>query len=117
VLTFGIHPTLAEEVVLRAGRAYRSKGRTVGRPYLACGTKTVSVADETEMDQLTPDVVFAKFTEDRGPWDLGEHGGHQVQVLIGIYGPYVKWNGRNVKLPKTLDPTTVTLADVTGLLE
>jgi len=37
--------------------------------------------------------------------------------MRGIYGPYVKWNGRNVKLPKTLDFATVTLADVTGMLE
>ena len=117
VMSFGVHPTLGEEVVLRAGRAYKSKGRTVGRPYLSCGKKTVSVADETEMDQLTPEVVFAKLLESREPRVLGDHGGHPVEVLRGIYGPYVKWNGRNVKLPKTLDPATVTLADVAGLLE
>ena len=117
VMSFGVHPTLGEEVVLRAGRAYKSKGRTVGRPYLSCGKKSVSIADETEMDQLTPEVVFAKLLESREPRVLGDHGGHPVEVLRGIYGPYVKWNGRNVKLPKTLDPATVTLADVTGLLE
>ena len=62
-------------------------------------------------------MVFAKLLESREPRVLGDHGGHPVEVLRGIYGPYVKWNGRNVKLPKTLDPATVTLADVTGLLE
>ncbi|NBU38487.1 MAG: hypothetical protein EBS32_09705 [Actinobacteria bacterium] len=117
VLSFGVHPTLGEEVVLRAGRAYKSRGRTVGRPYLACGKKTVSIADETEMDQLTPDVAFTRLLENREPRVLGEHGGHPVEVLRGIYGPYVRWNGRNVKLPKTLDAGTVTLDEVTGLLE
>jgi DNA topoisomerase-1 len=117
VLSFGTHPTLGEEVVLRAGRAYKSRGRTVGRPYLACGKKTVSIADETELDQLTPDVAFARLLETREPRVLGEHGGHQVEVLRGIYGPYLRWNGRNVKLPKNLDAGTVTLDDVTGLLE
>jgi len=117
VLSFGVHPTLGDEVVLRAGRAYKSRGRTVGRPYLACGKKTVSIADDTEMDQLTPEVAFARLLESREPRVLGEHGGHPVEVMRGIYGPYVKWNGRNVKLPKTLDFATVTLADVTGMLE
>ena len=117
VLSFGVHPELGEEVVLRAGRAYRSRGRTVGRPYLACGKKTVSIADETEMDQLTPAVAFARLTESREPRVLGEHAGHGVEVMVGIYGPYLRWNGRNVKLPKALDAATVTLAEVTGLLE
>jgi len=117
VLSFGVHPTLGEEVVLRAGRAYKSRGRTVGRPYLACGKKTVSIADETELDQLTPDVAFARLLENREPRVLGEHGGHPVEVLRGIYGPYVRWNGRNVKLPKTLDAGTVTLDEAVRLLE
>ena len=69
------------------------------------------------MDQLTPEVAFARLLESRDPRVLGEHGGHPVEVLRGIYGPYIRWNGKNVKLPKTLDMATVTLADVTGLLE
>lgn len=117
VLSFGVHPELGEEVVLRAGRAYKSRGRTVGRPYLACGKKTVSIADETEMDQLTPQVAFAMLMESREPRVLGDHGGHPVEVLRGIYGPYIRWNGRNVKLPKNLDAATVALADVAALLE
>jgi len=48
--------------------------------------------------------------------DLGEHNGEKVVILKGRYGPYIKYAGKNVTLPKEMTPETVSLAEVIPLL-
>lgn len=47
-----------------------------------------------------------------------EHDGEKVAVLKGRYGPYVKYKGKNITLPKDSDkkPEDLTLEDVLPLL-
>lgn len=41
--------------------------------------------------------------------NLGAHpSGGDIQVLNGRYGPYLKWNGDNFKIPKDQDPLLLT---------
>ncbi len=48
--------------------------------------------------------------------DLGEHNGEKVVILKGRYGPYIKFAGKNVTLPKDKAPEEFTLADAIPLL-
>lgn len=40
-----------------------------------------------------------------------------VRILNGRWGPYIAWGKKNVKIPKTTDPTTLTFADCQKLYE
>ena len=118
VASFGIHPQLGEEVVLRAGRAFKSRrGAFVPRPYLACGDRTVGIPDNTEMDTLTKEHVFALFMQDRTPRVLGKHRGKEVEVAFGMYGAFVRWGGEIVRMPRGLDVLAATLEEICGHID
>ena len=51
------------------------------------------------------------------PRTLGEYSGETVTIGAGKYGPYIKYNGAYVTLPKTFDPMTVTLEEAAQLIE
>ena len=59
VMSFGVHPDLGEPVTLHAGRPPKKGTRRAnrGNPYLRCGTLTVPMSDETEIDQLTSEEI------------------------------------------------------------
>lgn len=40
-----------------------------------------------------------------------------VQVLNGRWGPYLKYHGKNVKIPKDMEPSTLTMEDCDRLFE
>lgn len=50
--------------------------------------------------------------------DLGAHpeSGEKVVILKGRYGPYIKYAGKNITLPKDMIPETVTMAEIQPLL-
>jgi len=50
--------------------------------------------------------------------DLGAHpdSGEKVVILKGRYGPYIKYAGKNITLPKEMEPTVVTMEQVLPLL-
>ena len=116
VMEFGVHPVLGEPVTLHGGRAPRRKGAR-GNPYLKCGGTNVPVADETELDLLTPQAAFALVSMDRTPRTLGEHEGRDVQLLVGRHGPYVSWNGATASVPKGVDADDVDVPAALALLE
>lgn len=43
------------------------------------------------------------------PLSLGEHGGKEVSVNAGRFGPYVKWGDAFVSIPRSEDPLSVSL--------
>ncbi len=47
---------------------------------------------------------------------LGEHDGEKVVILKGRYGPYIKFAGKNITLPKDITPEDATLEAVVPLL-
>ena len=50
--------------------------------------------------------------------DLGAHpeSGEKVVILKGRYGPYIKYAGKNITLPKEMEPASVTMEQVMPLL-
>jgi DNA topoisomerase-1 len=50
--------------------------------------------------------------------DLGAHpeSGEKVVILKGRYGPYIKYAGKNITLPKEMEPASVTMEQVLPLL-
>ncbi len=50
--------------------------------------------------------------------DLGTHpeSGEKVVILKGRYGPYIKYAGKNITLPKEMEPAGVTMEQVLPLL-
>ncbi len=97
----------------------------VGRfgPYIKFGEIYVSLPKDE--DPLT--VEFEKVCllidnhlqvlKDREPIDLGTHKELPVQVLVGRYGPYVKYNGKNITLGKNMNPKELTLEGAINLIE
>jgi DNA topoisomerase-1 len=56
-------------------------------------------------------VEKTKQNEARAPRLLGEHNEHEVVVVVGKYGPYIKYNNQNITLEKGSNATTLTLED------
>ncbi len=51
------------------------------------------------------------------PRNLGEYQGEEVQVNVGRYGPYVKFQSKFISLPKGDDPLETTLDDAIALIK
>ncbi|MEY4009544.1 MAG: topoisomerase [Actinomycetota bacterium] len=118
VMSFGVHPELGEEAVLRAGKAFKSRnGEWTPRPYLVCGNRTVPVPDETEMDTLTKSRVFDLLVQDRSPRSLGEHVGREVRIEFGVHGPFVRWGGEIARMPRDLDVLAASFERIRELLD
>ncbi len=50
------------------------------------------------------------------PRTLGEYEGKEVVVGAGRYGPYIKYDGKYINLPKTEDPLSITLERAAELI-
>jgi DNA topoisomerase-1 len=50
------------------------------------------------------------------PRNLGDYEGHEVQVAIGRFGPYIKHDNKFVSIPKDLSPYSITLSDAIQLI-
>ncbi len=51
------------------------------------------------------------------PRTLGEFEGNPVEVAAGRFGPYIRYSGGNVSLPKGTSPETITLQEAVALIE
>lgn len=127
VMIVGLHPDSGDPIVLKPGKSFttrkkanaaRGKRRPVstGSPYLNCGSRNVRVPDQTELADLTVEFALQLLNAPDTARVLGEHGGEQVEVKSGPYGPYVRVGKRNVSIPASLDAGTITLDDAIGLL-
>lgn len=50
------------------------------------------------------------------PRTVGEYEGQPVTAHKGPYGPYIKWGGKNISLPRGTDPLGVSLDECAGLI-
>ena len=50
--------------------------------------------------------------------NLGDHPAKSGEILVmsGRYGPYLKWNGKNVSIPRTIDPATLSVETAVELI-
>ena len=86
-------------------------------PYVKFGNEYVTIPKE--MDPLDVDLETAqkliddkmKLNEARAPRLLGEYDGHEVFVVVGKYGPYIKFNNQNITLDKKSNAATLTLEE------
>lgn len=116
----GIHPETNEPIVANIGRF---------GPYLLHAGKYANLSPEDDvlsvgMNRAVTLIAEAavkkgKFGARTGPEplkDLGEHQGEKVVILKGRYGPYIKFGGSNITLPKGKPPEEFTLEDAIPLL-
>ena len=50
------------------------------------------------------------------PHEVGTLDDDVIVSNIGRYGPYLSYRGENFRLPKTIDPLTITLDEAKGLI-
>ena len=86
---------------------------TKGRfgPYIKYGTKNVSLPKEAnpitiELDACIKLIQEAELKAEKAV--IAHFEESDIQVLNGNYGPYIKHAGGNYKLPKDVDPYTLT---------
>jgi len=85
--------------------------------YIKFGNEYVTIPKE--MDPLEVDLETAqklidektKQNEARAPRLLGKHDDNEVFVVVGKYGPYLKFNNQNITLEKRTDVATLTLEE------
>ena len=86
---------------------------TKGRfgPYLKYGDKNVSLprgTDPLKVNLETCIKVIEESLNKKAGGIIAEYKESDIQVIDGNYGPYIKHAGNNYKIPKGVDPSTLT---------
>lgn len=94
---------------------------SIGRygPYVRIGKKFVSIKPE-DPHTITLDKAqefIAADAEKKNNRVINEFKNGEIQVLRGRYGPYVKSDNVNARIPKSMDPESLTEADCEKLVE
>ncbi len=115
----GNHPETGKKIVANIGRF---------GPYILHDGMYVNLKAEDDVLEIGMNRAVTLIAEKaaKGPGkgrtaaeplkELGEHNGEKVTILKGRYGPYIKFAGKNVTLPKDKVAEEMTLADVIPLL-
>lgn len=116
----GIDPETKLEVIVRTGRfgAYVQLGRLdppeKGKKKVKGeGPKTASLPKHISIDDATMEQAMSLLAF---PRNLGKHGGNDMFVVLGRFGPYLKCGEVTSALPKDVDPGTVKLMEAVELL-
>ena len=97
----------------------------IGRfgPYVKYGTSFVSIKKSDEENPFTIELpkaielIEAKIKADKEKLIKLFDNNKDVQVLNGMYGPYIRMNKKNIKIPKNREPKDLTLEDCLQLAE
>lgn len=107
----GLDPATGEPVYVKIGRfgPMVQIGSTASdaKPRFASLLKGQSIATIT-LDEALKLFEFPKV--------IGEIDGKEVQVAVGRFGPYVKWNGVAASIPKDMSPAAVTIEDAREII-
>ncbi len=110
VRVLGIDPASGRQVSARIGRygpMVQIEAAEGEKPRYAAMKK----------GQLIPTITLEEALELFSlPRTLGEYEGQDVVAGVGKFGPYLRWNGKFVSLPKTEDPHTVTIERAAELI-
>ena len=85
--------------------------------YIKYGEEYVTIPKEMDPLEVTLETAQKlidekiKLTESRAPKLLGKHEDNDVFVVVGKYGPYIKFNNQNITLGKGLNAATLTLEE------
>ena len=86
---------------------------TKGRfgPYIKYGDRNVSLprgTDPLKVDLATCITLIEESESKKAGGIIAEFTASGIQVINGAYGPYIKADGNNYKIPKGTDPQTLT---------
>ena len=105
----GIDPSDGQMITARLGQfgPYVQKGDGPQR-------QSASLSKGQIIENLTLEEAVKLFNL---PRTLGEYKGSDIIVTKGRFGPYIKWGGENVSLPRGKDPLSVTMDDCISIIE
>lgn len=94
----------------------------IGRfgPYLKHDGKFVSLGkeyDPLEIDEDTAIELIKTKREEDAKKLIQDFPEKEIQILNGRWGPYIRFQKKNFKIPKDRDATTLTLEEVIDLIE
>ncbi len=108
----GVHPKSGKKIIARLGRF---------GPLVQVGEETedekpqfASLRTGQFIESITLEEALELF---KLPRELGEFDGKPMMVGLGRFGPYVKYDGKFVSIPKTDDPYTIEDARAIELIE
>jgi DNA topoisomerase-1 len=86
---------------------------TKGRfgPYIKYGDKNISLPRGTDPLKIDLDTCISLIQESESKKTGGiiaDYSESGIQVIDGAYGPYIKCNGSNYRIPKGTDPAELT---------
>ena len=86
---------------------------TKGRfgPYIKYGDRNISLprgTDPLKIDLQSCISLIEESKEKKTGGIIAEYKDSDIQVINGAYGPYIKHNGSNYKIPKDTDPSGLT---------
>ena len=104
----GTDPVSGQTVYAKFGQygAYVQKGDGQDKQF-------ANLAKNQIIESITLDEALKLF---QLPRTVGEYEGQSVVVNKGRFGPYIKFDGRNISLPKKSDPLTITLDECVKVL-
>ncbi len=122
IMDIGLEDALALFELPKKIGEYKGQDVIIGMgkygPYVRYQNKFISVPPHINLLKMTEQDAIAliedKLTQDK---PVIEFQGLPVYVLSGKYGPYLKWGEMNVKIPKNLNPRTLTEEKITELIQ
>ena len=105
----GIDPADGQMITARFGQfgPYIQKGEGENRQYASLGKGQL-------IENITLDEALKLF---QLPRTAGEFEGEAVIVTKGRFGPYIKFAGSNISIPRGTDPLKISLAECVRLIE
>ena len=107
----GKDPVTGKQVIVRLGKF--GPIVQIGHQEDKEKPRYASLRKDQRMDTITFEQAMEIF---KLPRNLGTHKGDEVIVNIGRFGPYIKYQGGYVSLPKDEDPNTISLERVKEIL-
>lgn len=108
----GKDPVSGEPIYVKLGRfgpvVQKGDAKDDTKPTFAGLKKGMSIENVTLEDALD---LF------KLPRTVGQHEGQDIVAAIGRFGPYLRFKGMFVSIPKTEDPLTIDLNTAIGLIE
>lgn len=92
-------------------------------PYVRYNDKFVSIPKDEDPIEITLERCVELLKEkqkkdaDRAPRLVGQLDGKEIYAAVGRYGPYLKYDGKNVTLAKGTDVAALTEAEAIDLLQ
>ena len=101
-----------EEIIVMKGRF---------GPYIKYGDTNITLPKGTDPLKVTLEQCcsFVDSGLDKASKKkvLADFGAEDIQIIDGAYGPYIKHDGKNFKIPKGVSPESLTLAACKNIIE